>query len=296
MSYKVDSGGYQGDVLQRLVELLAIEPIGGDHFLGQSEDLGFKNVFGGQVLGQAMMAAYKTVLDRFAHSMHGYFLRAGNVNKPIDYKVVRTRDGGSFCVRQVVAFQKGQELFTMTASFQTEESGANHQFDMPESESPESLFSELQLRRMVVDRIPEKLRDHATRERPIEIRPISPMNHFKPEAREPFKQNWFRAVSDLPDDLALHQCLFAYASDFGLLGTSMLPHEMSYLTSGAQVASLDHAIWFHRPFRIDDWLLYDMDSPSASGGRGLNRGTVYSQGGELVASVCQEALIRRRPT
>ncbi len=284
----------EGEV-NRLIRLLNIDPIGDDHFIGQSEDLGFRNVFGGQVLGQALMAAYKTVQGRTAHSMHGYFLRPGDAATPIEYTVDRIRDGGSFTARRVIALQNEREIFTMTASFQTEESGLEHQFTVPESEDPESLFSEIQLRRLVIDKIPEKMREQATRERPIEIRPVNPINYFRPEKRKPYKQNWFRAGDDMPDAQCLHHCVLAYASDFGLLGTSMLPHGVTYYTKGMQVASLDHAVWFHRPFRVDDWLLYDMDSPSASGGRGLNRGNIYNQAGELVVSVTQEALIRQRP-
>lgn len=282
-------------VVNRLIRLLNIDPIGDDHFIGQSEDLGFRNVFGGQVLAQSLMAAYKTVQGRVAHSMHAYFLRPGDATVPIEYKVDRIRDGGSFSARRVVALQRDREICTLTASFQEEESGFEHQFAMPDSESPESLFSELQLRRMVIEKIPERMREQATRERPIEIRPVHPVNMFRPDKRSPHKQNWFRAADEMPDALCLHHCVLTYASDFGLLGTSMLPHEVTYYTRGMQVASLDHALWFHRPFRVDEWLLYDMDSPSASAGRGLNRGNIYNQAGELVASVCQEALIRRRP-
>ncbi|ARU58748.1 MAG: acyl-CoA thioesterase II [Pseudomonadales bacterium] len=282
------------EVLQKLIQLLDLEETRPDRFQGQSEDLGFKNVFGGQVLGQALMSACKTVEARSVHSLHGYFLRPGNPNEPIEYQVDRIRDGGSFTTRRVLALQAGKEIFTLNASFQVDEEGYSHQFEMPQTSEPDSLLSELEMRRKVVDFIPEKLREQATRDRPIEIRPVAPLNYFKPERREPFKQAWFRAVADLPDDDVLHRVLLAYASDFGLLGTSMLPHQVTYYTRSMQVASLDHAIWFHRPFRIDDWLLYDMDSPSASQGRGFNRGNIYNVKGELVASVCQEALIRKK--
>lgn len=283
------------DVLNKLIGLLDIVQVDSDLFLGESEDLGFKNVFGGQVLGQAMMAACKTIENRLPHSMHGYFLRPGDPLEKIQYRVDRIRDGASFATRRVMAIQHDREIFTLTASFQSPEEGFDHQFAMPETEPVDGLLSELEMRRKVKALIPEKIREQATCERPIEIRPVNPLNYFNPEKREPYKQNWFKAIAEISDDQVLHRCLLAYASDFGLLGTSMLPHEVTYYSKGMQVASLDHSIWFHRDFRIDDWLLYDMDSPSASQGRGLNRGNVYNQEGILVASIAQEALIRRRP-
>ena len=281
-------------VLEKLIEVLQLTQINDHTFEGCSEDLGFKNVFGGQVCGQAMMAAYQTVENRIAHSMHGYFLRAGDHSLPIQYETQTLRDGGTFSVRRVIAKQYDKEIFTLNASFQENEHGLSHQFEAPETSDPETLVSELEMRRRFKHLIPEKLQDQFTRDRPIEIRPVRPINYSDPDIRPPYKQNWFRAVAELPDDLALHQCILTYASDFGLLGTCMLPHGVSFAQKGIQVASLDHAIWFHRPFRIDEWLLYDMDSPSASQGRGLNRGNIYNQKGELVASVCQEALIRKR--
>lgn len=283
------------EVLQNLVRLLEMKALGDDRFLGDTEDLGFRNVFGGQVLGQSLMAAYKTVgTDRRAHSMHAYFLRPGKHAEPIEYAVTRVRDGSSFSTRRVVAIQDGREIYEMSASFQLVEEGLDHQFDMPDTKAPETLMSELEIRRKFQHLIPEKVRDHFTSDRPIEIRPVKPTNYLKPDIRPPFKQNWFRAIDRLPDDPAIHQCVFAYSSDFGLLGTSMNPHGVTFMQKGMQVASLDHAIWFHRDFRVDDWLLYDMDSPSASGGRGLNRGNVFTQEGVLAASVTQEALIRKR--
>lgn len=282
------------DVLQQLIDVLQLTQLDEMRYQGCSEDLGYQNVFGGQVCGQAIMAAYQTVNDRQAHSMHGYFLRPGDHSLPIQYQVQILRDGGSFSARRVIASQHDKEIFTLTASFQTAQQGFNHQFEMPETTDPELLLSELEMRRRFKHLIPDKLRDQFTRDRPIEIRPVDPVNYSKPEIRSPYKQNWFRAVAELPDDTALHQSILAYASDFGLLGTSMLPHGVSFAQKGMQVASIDHAIWFHRPFRVDDWLLYDMDSPSASHGRGYNRGNIYNQNGELVASTCQEALIRQR--
>lgn len=282
------------EVLQQLIDVLKLTQKDDNLFEGCSEDLGFKNVFGGQVCGQAMMAAYQSIEDRVAHSMHGYFLRPGDHSLPIQYEVQTLRDGGNFSARRVIASQHGKEIFTLNASFQNKETGLSHQFDMPDATDPEVLLSELEMRRRFKHLIPEKLREQFTRDRPIEIRPVNPVNYSNPDIRAPYKQNWFRAVAELPDDLALHQCILAYASDFGLLGTSMLPHGVSFAQKGVQVASIDHAIWFHRPFRVDEWLLYDMDSPSASHGRGFNRGNIYNQEGVLVASVCQEALIRKR--
>ena len=282
------------EVLKQLVDVLQLKQKDTLLFEGCSEDLGFKNVFGGQVCGQAMMAASYTVDQRVAHSMHGYFLRPGDHSLPIDYEVQILRDGGNFSARRVIASQHDKEIFTLNASFQNKEAGFDHQFDMPNETDPEVLLSELEMRRRFKHLIPEKLREQFTRDRPIEIRPVNPVNYSNPDVRAPYKQNWFRAVSDLPDDLGLHQCILTYASDFGLLGTSMLPHGVSFAQKSMQVASIDHAIWFHRPFRVDEWLLYDMDSPSASYGRGFNRGNIFNQKGELVASVCQEALIRKR--
>ncbi len=283
------------EVLQQLIDVLKLKQIDEHLFEGCSEDLGYKNVFGGQVCGQAMMAAYQCIDDRIAHSMHGYFLRPGDHALPIQYEVQVLRDGGSFSARRVIAKQHNKEIFTLNASFQTKEAGLNHQFDMPDTTDPEVLLSELEMRRRFKHLIPEKLRDQFTRDRPIEIRPVNPVNYSNPDVRAPYKQNWFRAVADLPDDLALHQCILTYASDFGLLGTGLLPHGVSFAQKNMQVASIDHALWFHRPFRVDEWLLYDMDSPSASAGRGFNRGNIYNQKGELVASTCQEALTRKKP-
>lgn len=282
------------DVTRRLLELLDLAPVGDDHFQGDSEDLGFPHVFGGQVLGQALMAASRTVEGRLCHSLHAYFLRPGNHSMPIDYEVQRVRDGGSFSVRRVIARQAGKEILTGSMSFQVAEEGLEHQFDMPAAPDPEGLLSEQELGRQLAPKVPEKLRTVLTRERPIEIRPVDPVNPLQPEKRPPYKQNWFRAQGPLPDDPVLHRCLLTYASDFQFLGTSLNPHGVSFMQPDMQVASLDHAIWFHRDFRMDEWLLYDKDSPSASGGRGFNRGNFYNRRGQLVASTTQEALIRRR--
>ncbi|EMP54959.1 acyl-CoA thioesterase II [Marinobacter santoriniensis NKSG1] len=282
------------DVTKRLVELLDLSPIGDDHFQGDSEDLGFPNVFGGQVLGQALMAASRTVEDRLCHSLHAYFLRPGNHSMPIDYEVQRVRDGGSFSVRRVIARQDGKEILTGSMSFQVDEQGFDHQFAKPDAPEPEALESEKALGKKLAEQMPEKLRDNLTRERPIEIRPVNPIHPLHPEKRPPHKQSWFRAQGPLPDDPVLHRCLLTYASDFHFLSTAMNPHGVTFMSKKLQVASLDHAIWFHRDFRMDEWLLYDKDSPSASGGRGFNRGNFYNRDGVLVASTTQEALIRQR--
>ena len=282
------------EVTRKLVGVLDVAPLGDDHFTGESDDLGFPNVFGGQVLGQAMMAASRTVQQRMAHSMHAYFLRPGNPRQSIDYEVQRVRDGGTFTVRRIIARQDDREILTAMVSFQIAEEGFEHQHDYPGAPDPEGLVSEQQLREKMGPYIPEERRENLLRERAIDIRPVNPSDPLEPEPGPPHKQNWFRAQGSLPDDPVLHRALLAYASDFGLLTTSMKPHGLGISSPGMQVASLDHAIWFHRPLRMDDWMLYDMDSPSASSGRGMNRGSVFSQDGTLVASVAQEALIRQR--
>lgn len=282
------------EVTRNLVALLDVAPLGDDHFSGESDDLGFPNVFGGQVLGQAMMAASRTVEARMAHSMHAYFLRPGDPHRGIDYEVQRVRDGGTFTVRRIIARQDEREILTSMVSFQVDEEGFGHQHDFPGAPDPESLTSEQELREQLRDLIPESRREQMMRERAIDIRPVNPNSPLKPEVRPPHRQSWFRARGELPEDPILHRAILAYASDFGLLGTSLQPHGVGFASPGMQIASLDHAIWFHNEPRLDSWLLYDMDSPSASAGRGMNRGLIYSQGGELVASVAQEALIRQR--
>lgn len=282
------------DVLTHLVDLLALERIEKNLFRGQSQDLGWGQVFGGQVLGQALSAAAQTVPDqRHVHSFHGYFLLAGDVNLPIVYDVDRVRDGNSFTTRRVTAIQKGRAIFTMAASFQVDEEGFDHQDEMPEVDGPEGLPSRTELARQIAEQIPSPLRERFTAESPIETRPIDPVNPFAPDERPPQSAAWYRANGPLPDDPAVHRYMMAYASDFNFLATAMYPHEVSWLTPGMQVASLDHAMWFHRPFRMDEWLLHVVESPSASGGRGLVRGRFFDQDGNLVASTAQEGLIRK---
>ncbi len=283
------------DVLEELVTLLALEKIEENLFRGQSQDLGFGSVFGGQVLGQALSAASQTVPEeRRAHSLHAYFMRPGDDRLPIVYQVECIRDGKSFATRRVVAVQKGRAIFSMSASFQVAEAGFHHQTPAPEVPGPEGFPSEVERALAVRDRIPERLRDKILCRKAIEIRIVDPVDPFAPERRKPVKFAWFRAIDRLPDDPAVHKYLLAYASDFGLVTTALLPHGHSLLEPRMQVASLDHAMWFHRDFRMDDWLLYAMHSPSAVNARGLCFGNVYDPGGTLVASVAQEGLIRYR--
>ncbi|MCP4868195.1 MAG: acyl-CoA thioesterase II [Proteobacteria bacterium] len=281
-------------VLSELLDLLKLERIEENLFRGHSQDLGWGQVFGGQVLGQALSAAAQTVPEeRPVHSMHGYFLRVGDASRPIVYTVDTIRDGKSFTTRRVVAIQGGKPIFNLAASFQKIEVGHDHQRAQKlEVPPPEDLMSEMELAAKVIGKVPEYLRARALAERPIEIRPVDPVDPMNPEVREPSKQFWFRAIDTLPDEASVHRYLMAYASDFGFLTTALLPHGVSWLTPGMQVASLDHAMWFHRPFRLDEWLLYEVESPSASGARGLAWGRFYTRDGDLVASAAQEGLMR----
>jgi acyl-CoA thioesterase-2 len=281
-------------VMQEVLDLLDLETIEAGLFRGPSHNIVGKNVFGGQVLGQALMAAGRTVDGRLAHSLHGYFLRAGDTTAPIVYQVEKIRDGKSFATRNVKAIQHGEIIFIMSASFAIPEDGLEHQSEMPAVDGPDGVLSETELRQKVAPMIPEKIRDAFARERPIEIRPINPVNPFAPVKQEARRYHWMRAQSRLPDDPLLHQCVLAFASDFALMGTAMLPHGVSFMQNNMQAASIDHSMWFHRPFRVDDWLLYDMDAPNASSSRGMNRGLIYSQDGRLVASTAQEGLMRLR--
>jgi acyl-CoA thioesterase-2 len=282
-------------VLADLVDLLALERLDRDLLRGRSQDLGWGAIFGGQVLGQALSAAAQTVPDdRTVHSLHGYFVRAGDVRRPILYQVDRLRDGKSFTTRRVVAVQEGEAIFSLAASFQVHEDGFEHQDAMPDVPEPEALRSEREMALAIADQLPELLRAIAIAERPIEIRPVDPRDPLSPRVTAPRRYMWYRAVDTLPDDPALHRYLLAYASDFSFLGTAMDPHGVSWLVPGMHVASVDHAMWFHRPFRFDDWLLYAVDSPSASGARGLVRGQFFDRKGRLVASAAQEGLIRKR--
>jgi acyl-CoA thioesterase-2 len=271
-------------VLHELVELLALERIEENLFRGQSQDLGWGAVFGGQVLGQALSACVQTVPpERRVHSLHAYFLRVGDVKKPIVYDVDRIRDGSSFTTRRVVAIQSGQAIFNLAASFQIVEPGFEHQDAMQERWSA------------VSDRVPALLRDRATAVHPFELRIVDAEDDaFAPTPMPPVRRVWMKTVASLPDDPALHAYLLAYASDHSFVTTALLPHGVTWLSPGMQVASLDHVMWFHQPFRVDEWLLYAIDSPAAHGARGLVRGRVFSRDGRLVASTAQEGLLRRR--
>ena len=279
--------------VENLLRILDLEPLEHNLFRGRSPDVGWQRVFGGQVLGQALVAASRTVeTDRKAHSLHAYFLRPGDPAVPIIYEVDRIRDGKSFVTRRVVAIQHGHAIFSMSASFQVEEAGLDHQMPAPKVPPPEELMSEEELKKQFMESASEPMKGYWRRERPIEIRPVSLRHYVTREKLEPVQHVWFRASGPLPDDAAIHKCVLAYASDMMLLDTSLYPHARTLFDRDLQVASLDHALWFHRPFRADDWLLYAQESPTASGGRGFNRGAIYSRDGIHIASVAQEGLIR----
>jgi acyl-CoA thioesterase II len=276
--------------LAEMLELLDLERIEDNLFRGASRDVGAPQVFGGQVLGQALVAASRTVDGRLVHSLHAYFLRRGDLSVPIVFEVDRSRDGGSFTSRRVVAVQHGQPILTMSASFQIAEPGLDHQSEMPEAPPPEELRDLGEIEAELLDRIPRKVTGFFRNQRPIEFRAVDPSDYLNPGRRPAIKKVWFRVVGRLPDDPALHRCLLAYVSDYHLLATAALPHGVSFLE--LQLASIDHAIWFHRDLRMDEWLLYAIESPSASGARGFSRGAIYTRDGRLVASVAQEGLIR----
>jgi acyl-CoA thioesterase-2 len=279
-------------LVDELVALMQLEPLGGDRFLAQSEDIGTPAVFGGQVLGQSLAAASLTVgADRPVHSMHAYFLLPGE-HAPIEYSVDRVRDGRSFTTRHVVARQQERIIFEMSASFQTVDDGVDHQLAMPAVEGPEGLVSELDQRLALGDRLPERWRIKGLEPHGIEYRRVEADDLLTPVVRPSESAIWMRAIAPLPDDPVVHRALLAYASDHGLLRAAMLPHGLSFMSGQVRPASLDHAMWFHRDFRMDDWLLYVLDSPSASGARGLCRGSLFTRDGRLVASTAQEGMLR----
>jgi acyl-CoA thioesterase-2 len=280
--------------LETLLSVLDLETLEVNLFRGLSPQAGWQRVFGGQVIGQALVAACRTVEGRTAHSLHAYFLRAGDPSVPIIYNVDRIRDGKSFSTRRVVAIQHGQAIFSMAASFHTDEPGLHHQMKMPDVPPPEALPSEAELKAKLIDRLPEPVKVYWQHERPIEIRPVDLSRYLSPENRAPSQQVWIKATGKLSDDLSLHQCVLAYASDFTLLDTALIAHGRFVFDPRLMLASLDHAIWFHRSFRADDWLLYAQDSPSSGAGRAFCRGTLFSREGELVASTAQEGLLRER--
>lgn len=282
-------------VLGELLSLLKLEVIEQGIYRGQSQDLGFRALFGGQVMGQALSAAKETVDEtRLVHSLHSYFLRPGDASKPVVYEVENIRDGKSFSTRRVQAIQNGKAIFYMTASFQHQEQGVEHQDQMPSVQGPENLAS---LRDIMTEHqayFPEHLRAKFLSEKPIEIRPVEQYNWFEPEAMPPKCHMWIKANGELPDDQRVHMYMLAYTSDYHFLPTALFPHGLSHLNPSLQIATIDHAMWFHRPFRFDDWLLYVIDSTSASNGRGLVRGQIFDRQGQLVASTIQEGVIRQR--
>jgi acyl-CoA thioesterase-2 len=281
--------------LQKIIELLELEEIERNHYLATSPSEGWQRVYGGQVIGQALVAASKTVApERMAHSLHGYFLRAGDTSIPILYTVDRIRDGRSFTTRRVIAIQNGDPIFTMSISFQVTEEGLEHQFPMPQAPAPETLRDDEDLRAEQAKDWPEEFQAALGTGSAIQIRQVDPVDLLNPEKMAPSQLCWMRTREKLPDDHRLHQCVLAYLSDWSLLDTATRPHGVSYLHDNVQMASLDHAMWFHRPFRADEWLLYAQDSPAASGARGFNRGLIYNEAGDLVASATQEGLMRLR--
>lgn len=290
-----DTSGHEKSAIDRMMSILDLEQIEVDRYRGQSPQDGWQRVYGGQVIGQALVAASRTVADRQVHSMHAYFLRPGDPTSPIFYEVERVRDGTSFCTRRVVAFQHGKEIFIMSASFQILEEGLDHQIDMEAVAEPETLLGEAEIKLMMLrlPNVPEPVKRYWERDRPIEIRPIDLTHYVSRENLPPRQQVWVRSSSPLPDDPALHKCALAYMSDMTLLDTSLFAHGLNMFTNRLQMASLDHAMWFHRPFKAHDWMLYVQDSPSASNARGFCRGSFYNRSGKLIASVAQEGLIRQ---
>jgi len=283
------------DELEELLALFRLERLEDNLFRGASHEIGDRRVFGGQVLGQALTAASHTVDDRDAHSLHAYFLRAGDPAVPIVYDVDRSRDGRSFSNRRVVAIQHGRPILNLAASFQVPEEGLSHQGTMPDVPAPEAL-KPMHVDLEQCDKLPEKVRRLLDHQRPFEFRPVEPVDLLRPRKRPPHQCIWFRAVAPVPDDDHLNRCMLAYVSDYNLLPTASYPHGISFLQGNLQMASLDHAMWFHRPARIDDWMLYVIDSPSTSGARGFVRGAIFRRDGTLVASTAQEGVIRLWPS
>ena len=279
-------------ILADLLRLLKLERIEDRIFRGESRDLGGERVFGGQVLGQALTAASYTVTGRKVHSLHAYFLVAGDVDAPIVYEVDVARDGKSFSNRRVVAIQHGRPIFNMTASFQVPEEGLEHAVPMPKVPGPDGLADVRELPAEILAKVPEKMRRFLTHERPFEFRPVEPIHIISPPRVEPRRHIWIKTVDALPDDADLHRNVLAYVSDYQLVATATMPHGVHFAEGNVQLASVDHAMWFHRPFRVDEWLLYAMESPNASGGRGFALGRFFSPDGRLVASTAQEGVVR----
>lgn len=281
--------------LDTLLEVMDLEQLEEGLYRGQSEDLGFGHLFGGQVLGQALAAATRTVDPaREIHSFHSYFLRAGDLSRPVIYEVENMRDGGSISTRRVSAIQHGRPIFHLTGSFHHLEPGFEHQTDMPRVPGPEALPNQFQLAEGMRGKVPDAVLDIYLNNTSIEIRPVDPVNPLNPTPREPVSHVWMRANGELPKGASLHSHLLAYASDLNFLITAAQPHGVSFLTPGIKMATIDHSMWFHRPVAFDQWLLYAVDSPNAINSRGLVRGQIFNQAGELVASTAQEGLLRQK--
>jgi acyl-CoA thioesterase-2 len=288
--------GHSGDnALRALLDTLNLEPLEDNLFRGARGHEGWQRVYGGQVLGQALTAASRTVdASRPVHSLHGYFLLAGDPTETIIYDVERIRDGGSFTTRRVKAIQHGRAIFSMSASFHKAEESFDHQSTMPDVPPPEALPNPSELIGGLIDKLPAGMRRYWERERPIDMRIVDLSRYMTREKKTPLQHIWIRAMGRLPDALSVHQAVLAYASDFTLLDTALIAHGKLLFDADLQLASLDHAIWYHRPFRADEWMLYVQDSPSAFGARGFCRGTIYARNGSLIASVAQEGLMRKR--
>ena len=283
---------YSNNTIEELLQLMELESLEVNLFRGESRDIGTSRVFGGQVLAQSIIAASRTVDEGSIHSLHSYFLRAGDAEAPIVYNVERNRDGRSFKSRRVVAIQHGRPIFTLAASFQLEQEGIEHQFEMPDVPMPEDLSSESNVPEDRLEQVSPLLRRWFTRTGPFDFRPTQKRDVFNPHPQPPYSNIWFRLSEKIDASDGMHRALMAYASDFHLVGTATLPHGISFIQDNLMMASLDHGMWFHRPARVDDWLLYSCDSPSSSGGRGLARGLIYDRDGRLVASTIQEGMIR----
>lgn len=284
-----------GKVLNDLLNQLSLEKLEENLFRGQSQDLGLGFVFGGQVMGQAIFAAKSTVLEALqVHSFHSYFLRAGNPERPIIYDVERIRDGRSISTRRIKAIQDGEAIFYMTASFKAKEKGFEHQDKMPDAPPPEELISEQEMALLHTEMLPDYIRDKLVCEKPIEMRPVQFVHPVEPEVEPAKRLVWFKANGKCPNDLCIHRYLLAYASDFNFLPTALQPHGVALFTPGMQVVTIDHSMWFHHDFRLDEWLLYVVESTVASDGRGLVRGQFFTRDGKLVASTIQEGLIRKK--
>jgi acyl-CoA thioesterase II len=292
----MNNGRSAMSAVEQLLSTLDLEQLEHNLFRGRSPQNGWQRVFGGQVVGQALVAADRTVdaEDRLPHSLHAYFLLPGDPKVPIIYEVDRIRDGGSFTTRRVVAIQHGQAIFSMGVSFHKHEPGLDHQIAMPKVPAPEELPSETELKKRLLPNLSEVMRAYWERDRPIELRPVDISRYFSAEKGEPSQYIWIKANGSLPDDFRLHQCVLAYASDFSLLDTALVAHGRVMFDPRLMLASLDHAVWFHRPFRADEWLLYVQDSPSAQAARAFCRGSIFARDGRLIASVGQEGLVREK--